>query len=55
MRHTLQFASILTAISLAVATIAVMTTIGRSPDEYSTRGVAVQEPFNQAAATFDRG
>ena len=55
MHHTLQFASVLTAISLAVATIAVMTTIGQPLNDQDTRGVAVQAPFNQAAAAYDRG
>lgn len=55
MRNPLEFASILTAIALAVATVVVMTTIGPSPEGYNGRGIADQAPFKQASAVLDRG
>jgi hypothetical protein len=55
MRNTLQFASALTATALALATIAVVSTVDAGLNQPAQHGFAAQTPLTTAAAMWDRG
>lgn len=55
MRNSLQFASALTATALALATIAVVSTVDAGLNQSAQHGFAAQAPLTRVAATWDRG